>query len=142
MRVQDVLKRKGHDVVAISPAATVANLLKLLAEHQIGSVVVLDEGRLVGIVSERDIVQQMAKSDADIRAMPVEQIMTADVRVCTIDDDTADLAATMTEFRIRHLPVVDTDGGLLAIVSIGDVVKARLDTLTEERNHLIDYVQQ
>ena len=63
-------------------------------------------------------------------------------RVCSLDDDTAELAAVMTEFRVRHLPVVDADGRLLAIVSIGDVVKARLDTLTDERDHLINYVQQ
>jgi len=112
MRVQDVLKRKGHDVVTISPAASVGDLLKLLNEHRIGSVVVMDGDRMVGIVSERDILSRLAASDDDdIRTVPVHE-------------------------------VVDADGRLLAIVSIGDVVKARLDTLTDERDHLINYVQQ
>lgn len=142
MRVQDVLKRKGHDVVAISPAASVADLLKLMADNRIGSVVVLDGDRLVGIVSERDVVRRMAESDDDVRKLPVNNIMTVDVQVCGLDDDTAELAATMTEYRVRHLPVVGDDGRVLAIVSIGDVVKARLDTLTDERDHLIHYVQQ
>lgn len=141
MRVQDVLKRKGHDVVTISPAASVGDLLKLLNEHHIGSVVVMDGDRMVGIVSERDILNRLAASDDDIRTVPVHEVM-SQTRVCSLDDDTAELAAVMTEFRVRHLPVVDPDGRLLAIVSIGDVVKARLDTLTDERNHLINYVQQ
>lgn len=142
MRVQDLLKRKGHDVVVISPAASVAELLQLLDEHHIGSVVVVEDDRLVGIVSERDVVHQLARSADDIRSVAVAAIMTPDVKVCTVEDDTADLAATMTEHRIRHLPVVDADGRLHAIVSIGDVVKARLETLADERDHLINYVQQ
>ena len=141
MRVQDVLKRKGHDVVTISPSASVGDLLKLLDEHGIGSVVVMDGDQRVGIVSERDILNRLAVSADDIRTVPVHEVM-SQTRVCSLDDDTAELAAVMTEFRVRHLPVVDEDGRLLAIVSIGDVVKARLDTLTEERDHLINYVQQ
>ncbi len=142
MRVQELLKRKGHDVVVISPAATVAELLQLLDEHHIGSVVVVDDDRLVGIVSERDVVHTLARSESDIRNVEVAKIMTGDVKVCSAEDDTADLAAIMTEHRIRHLPVVDGDGRLQAIVSIGDVVKARLETLADERDHLINYVQQ
>ena len=142
MRVQELLKRKGHDVVVISPAATVAELLQLLDEHHIGSVVVVDDDRLVGIVSERDVVHTLARSQSDIRNVEVAKIMTGDVKVCSAEDDTADLAAIMTEHRIRHLPVVDGDGRLQAIVSIGDVVKARLETLADERDHLINYVQQ
>lgn len=142
MRVHDVLKRKGHDVVTITPDATVADLLKLLNEYKIGSVVVVDGDRIVGLVAERDIVAQLASTEDDIRRLPVRQLMESEVRVCSLDDDTADLAAVMTEYRVRHLPVADENGRLLAIVSIGDVVKARLDTLTDERNHLINYVQQ
>lgn len=142
MRVQDVLKRKGHDVVVISPAATVAELLKLLTDHRIGSVVVVENDRLVGIVSERELIQLLAKSESDPRGLPVEQVMAPDLQVSRLDDDTAELAATMTEHRVRHLPVVDDDGHVLGLISIGDVVKARLDTLTDERDHLINYVQQ
>ncbi len=142
MRVHDVLNRKGHDVVVVSPNATVAELLQLLVKHRIGSVVVVDDGRPVGLVAERDIVCALAAAENDVRSLSVEDVMETDLHVASVDDDTADLAATMTEFRIRHLPVVDSDGKLLAIISIGDVVKARLDTLTDERDQLIGYVQQ
>lgn len=126
----------------IESAASIADMLSLMATHNIGSVVVVDDGRLVGIVSERDIVHAITLAEVDIRPHPVHTIMNTEVLVCTVDDDTADLAATMTEHRIRHLPVTDEHGKLLAIVSIGDVVKARLDTLQDERDHLINYVQQ
>lgn len=142
MRVQDVLKRKGHDVVVISPTAPVGELVKLMSDNRVGSVVVLDGERLVGLVSERDVVRRLAESDGDIRQLPVSQLMTTEIDLASMDDDTADLAITMTEHRVRHMPVVDNSGRLLAIVSIGDVVKARLDTLTDERDHLIHYVQQ
>ena len=142
MRVHDVLKRKGHDVVVVSPDATVAELLQLLVEHRIGSVVVVDDGRPIGLVAERDIVIALAGANDDVRSHQVKEVMETDLHVATLNDDTADLAAVMTQFRIRHLPVVDESGRLLAIVSIGDVVKARLDTLTDERDHLINYVQQ
>lgn len=142
MRVHDVLKRKGHDVVVVSPDATVAELLQLLVEHRIGSVVVVDDGRPIGLVAERDIVIALADANDDVRSHQVKEVMETDLHVASLNDDTADLAAVMTQFRIRHLPVVDESGRLLAIVSIGDVVKARLDTLTDERDHLINYVQQ
>lgn len=142
MRVHDVLKRKGHDVVVVSPDATVAELLQLLVEHRIGSVVVVDDGWPIGLVSERDIVIALAGANDDVRSHQVKEVMETDLHVASLNDDTADLAAVMTQFRIRHLPVVDESGRLLAIVSIGDVVKARLDTLTDERDHLINYVQQ
>ncbi len=142
MRVHDVLKRKGHDVVVVSPDATVAELLQLLVEHRIGSVVVVDDGRPIGLVAERDIVIALAGANDDVRSHQVKEVMETDLHVASLNDDTADLAVVMTQFRIRHLPVVDESGRLLAIVSIGDVVKARLDTLTDERDHLINYVQQ
>ena len=142
MRVHDVLKRKGHDVVVVSPDATVAELLQLLVEHRIGSVVVVDDGRPIGLVAERDIVIALAGANDDVRSHQVKEVMETDLHVASLNDDTADLAAVMTQFRIRHLPVVDESGRLLAIVSIGDVVKTRLDTLTDERDHLINYVQQ
>ena len=142
MRVHDVLKRKGHDVVVVSPDATVAELLQLLVEHRIGSVVVVDDGRPIGLVAERDIVIALGGANDDVRSHQGKKVMETDLHVASLNDDTADLAAVMTQFRIRHLPVVDESGRLLAIVSIGDVVKARLDTLTDERDHLINYVQQ
>ncbi len=129
-------------MVVVSPDATVAELLQLLVEHRIGSVVVVDDGRPIGLVAERDIVIALAGANDDVRSHQVKEVMETDLHVASLNDDTADLAAVMTQFRIRHLPVVDESGRLLAIVSIGDVVKARLDTLTDERDHLINYVQQ
>ena len=141
MRVHDVLKRKGHDVVVVSPDATVAELLQLLVEHRIGSVVVVDDGRPIGLVAERDIVIALAGANDDVRSHQVKEVVETDLHVASLNDDTADLAAVMTQFRIRHLPVVDESGRLLAIVSIGDVVKWRVSQLEGERQALEDYVR-
>lgn len=142
MRIADVVKRKGDAVVTVRPDATVTELLALLAEHRIGAVVVSGDGSSVhGIVSERDVVRHLHTDGAGALEAPVERIMTADVHTCTPDDSLEDLATRMTERRIRHVPVV-VDGALGAIVSIGDIVKFRIDTLQAERDQLRDYIQQ
>lgn len=142
MRIADVVKRKGSEVVTVSPQATVAELLALLSEHGIGAVVVSDDGAAVhGIVSERDVVRHLHTDGAALLDSPVRAIMTADVHTCTPEDSLEDMASRMTERRIRHVPVV-VDDGLAAIVSIGDIVKFRIDTLQAERDQLRDYIQQ
>ncbi|MCK6212585.1 CBS domain-containing protein [Georgenia sp. EYE_87] len=142
MRISDVLRRKGDDVVTIRRDATVAELLDLLTEHRIGAVVVSDgEGRVDGIVSERDVVLHLRRAAAPPLEEKVGAIMTTEVTTCTPEDDIESLARTMTERRVRHLPVV-VDGRLAGIVSIGDIVKQRLDELQDERDQLVDYVQQ
>lgn len=142
MRIADVVKRKGSEVVTVSPQATVAELLALLAEHRIGAVVVSDDGSAVhGIVSERDVVRHLHTDGAGLLDSPVSAIMTADVHTCTPEDSLEDMAGRMTERRIRHVPVV-VDDSLAAIVSIGDIVKFRIDTLQAERDQLRDYIQQ
>jgi CBS domain-containing protein len=142
MRIADVVRRKGADVVTVRSDATVTTLLDLLAEHKIGAVVVSDgEGAVHGIVSERDVVRHLQTTGAALLDAPVSQIMTADVHSCTPDDSLEDLAAQMTERRIRHVPVV-VEGRLQAIVSIGDIVKTRIDTLQAERDQLRDYISQ
>jgi CBS domain-containing protein len=142
MRISDVVRRKGGDVVTVKPDETVEKLLDLLAEHKIGAVVVSDDGETVGgIVSERDVVRHLQRSGAAVLARPVSQIMTSDVTTCAPDVNIQDLARTMTELRVRHIPVV-VDGRLHAIVSIGDIVKHRIDELQDERDQLVGYIQQ
>lgn len=140
MKIEDVIRAKGTEVVTIEPAATVKQLLDLLAQYSIGAVVVSADGRHIdGIVSERDIVRKLASIGAAILDGPVSAIMTADVKTCTPDALLEDTAREMTYSRFRHLPVV-VGGELKAVVSIGDVVKYRIDQLTDERNHLLGYL--
>lgn len=142
MKISDVLRSKGSDVVTIAPDDTVATLLGLLAEHRIGAVVVSGgDGAVDGIVSERDIVRRLHSLGAAVLEEPVSAIMTAEVHTCSTHDDVRDLAARMTERRIRHVPVVE-EGALVAIVSIGDVVKHRIRDLAAERDQLEAYITQ
>lgn len=142
MRIADVVKRKGGDVVTVRPDATVAELLALLSDHRIGAVVVSDDGEGVhGIVSERDVVRHLHTDGAGLLEAPVRQIMTSEVHTCTLEDSLEDMASRMTDRRIRHVPVLQDDK-LAAIVSIGDIVKFRIDTLQTERDQLRDYIQQ
>ncbi len=142
MRIADVVKHKGAGVVTVRTDASVADLIALLGEHRIGAVVVSDDGSTVdGIVSERDIVKNLRTEGAGLLDAPVSAIMTSEVHTCAPDEHIESLAELMTEHRIRHIPVV-TDGALQAIVSIGDVVKSRIDALQSERDQLRDYIQQ
>ena len=142
MRISDVIRRKGDLVVTVRPDATVQRLLEVLEDHRIGAVVVSDDGSTVsGIVSERDVVRHLRSVGAGLLIQTVETIMTSDVKTCTPGDRIEDLARTMTEHRFRHVPVV-VDGKLKAIVSIGDIVKWRIDELLTERDQLVGYIQQ
>jgi CBS domain-containing protein len=147
MHISEVLARKPSSaVVTVTPETTVRQLLGILAEHNIGACVVCAADRadtgIQGIVSERDVVRRL---HADGAAVAVENtvsaIMTADVTVCSPADAVEDILGVMTERRIRHLPVVDA-GRLIGIVSIGDLVKHRIDQLTFERDQLEGYVHQ
>ena len=142
MKINDVIHAKSQQaVVTISPDATVRELVALLAEHNVGALVVSDDGeRVSGIVSERDVVRRLHADDAVLDA-PVSMIMTENVRTCTGTDGLTDLMQTMTEHRIRHVPVV-ADGRLTGIISIGDVVKSRIGELEFERDQLDHYVHQ
>ncbi|MFM6848377.1 MAG: CBS domain-containing protein [Terrabacter sp.] len=141
MKISDVLRNKGSEVITIKPDETVSTLLALLDEHRIGAVVVSTDGGAVdGIVSERDIVRHLHSTGPSIIDAPVSQIMTSDVTTGQASDNIADLAGTMTEMRVRHVPIVDADGRLAAIVSIGDIVKHRLSELQSERDQLRDYI--
>jgi CBS domain-containing protein len=142
MRISDVLSSKASDrIVTIRPDATVRDLLGLLAEHNIGAVVVSGDGQAVdGIVSERDVVRRL-HADETVLDGAVSAIMTRDVHTCEADIPVDDLRVVMTERRIRHVPVV-ADGRLIGIISIGDVVKSSLDQLQFERDQLDSYVHQ
>ena len=139
MRVHDVLTSKGStEVHTIAPDATVRELLDVLAELNVGALVVSDDGTsMLGIVSERDIVRKLRDAD-DARSRPVSDIMTTDVRVCSPDDSFGGLMAVMTQHRVRHVPVLD-DGRLVGMLSIGDAVKHRMEQLEFERDQLSSY---
>ena len=141
MKISDVLRSKGSGVITVRPDETVVSLLALLDENRIGAVVVSSDGVTIdGIVSERDIVRHLHTDGTDILPGPVSAIMTTEVTTGTHDEDVEQLAGKMTDQRVRHVPVVDEDGKLIAIVSIGDVVKSRLNELQSERDQLRDYI--
>jgi CBS domain-containing protein len=142
MKINEVLKGKqGQGVITIDPGATVRELVAVLAEHNIGAVIVSGDGTAVdGIVSERDVVRKLHGNDAILEAA-VQEIMTAVVHTCEPDADVDELMAQMTQHRIRHVPVIDA-GTLVGVVSIGDVVKSRINQLEFERDQLDSYVHQ
>lgn len=140
MIVRGILQQKGADVVTIEEDATVGEAASRLAEHQIGALVVVADDALRGILSERDIVRGLAARGAAVLDEPVSTLMTSEVTTCRLDDRVDDLMGTMTEQRVRHLPVTDQDE-LVGIVSIGDVVKHRVSELQVEAQTLHDYIQ-
>jgi CBS domain-containing protein len=139
MRIADVLRGKGSAVATVDPTATVAELVASLAEHNVGALPVLDAGSLVGIVSERDVVRRLHLGGAGLMQLHVADIMSTSVTTCGPTDKIEDLARIMTERRFRHMPVVEKDT-LIGIVSIGDLVKARIDLLETERQQLQSYI--
>jgi CBS domain-containing protein len=142
MRVHDVLRRKGGEVVTVSPEATVRELLGMLAEHRIGALVVSVDGSAVdGIVSERDVVRRLHDRGPEVLDATVSEIMTSEVSTCGPDELLENLMGLMTVNRFRHVPVV-ADGALVGIVSIGDVVKHRMDELQSERDQLVGYISR
>jgi len=140
MRISDLLRAKGTEIVTVTPDTRVRRLLAVLAEHRIGAVVVSHNGTSVdGIASERDIVRSLAERGAAVLSEPVTAIYTAEVRTVTPQTSLEEVMRMMTLHRVRHAPVV-ADGGLAGIVSIGDVVKSRIDELETERAALTDYI--
>lgn len=142
MRINQVLAAKAiQEVVTVSPDATVRELLRRLAEYNVGALVVSADGKTVeGIVSERDVVRSLVENEALLDAA-VSSIMTTDVHTCSGDHPVNDLMLVMTERRIRHVPVVD-GAEMVGIISIGDVVKTRMQELEFERDQLDSYVHR
>ena len=141
MRIADVLRNKGGAVMTIDPDATVTDLLAGLAGHNIGAMVVVGPDGVVGIVSERDVVRQLHAHGASVLSRPVSEIMTSVVSTCSRSDTVDSLTRLMTENRVRHVPVLE-DGKLIGIVSIGDVVKTRMEELETEHEQLQSYITQ
>lgn len=141
MRITDVINRKGSDVVTARGTQDVSHLVGLLSARNIGAIVIVDgDGAVVGIAGERDIVRALHRYGTGALALPISAIMTSEVHTCSPEDDLADIAGKMTQLRVRHIPVV-VDGRLTAIVSIGDLVKSRIDQLQSDQEHLVTYLQ-
>ena len=139
MKVSTIIA--GKKVETISASATVHDLVNALNTHHVGALVVSSDGKKIdGIVSERDVVRAMPGNLDQLVGMQVRDIMTADVHTCSADSTVAELMIMMTELRIRHVPVVDAQGVLLSIVSIGDVVKNYVSEIDGERTALRDYL--
>lgn len=140
MRIADVVANKGRAVVTLGAGNSVSRLLEVLAEHNIGAAVVVgSDGAVNGIVSERDVVRGLADRGERILAEPVAAIMTTDVVTCAPGDQVESLTVVMTDRRIRHVPVVDGEQ-LIGIVSIGDVVKARISALEHGVEQMESYI--
>ena len=142
MRIADILRSKGSAVATVTETTTVTALLAELAVRNIGAMVVVGpDGAPVGIVSERDVIRSLQERGAEVLRAPVAAIMSGAVLTCMPEDRVDDLAAMMTDHRVRHIPVL-AEGRLAGIVSIGDVVKNRLEELGAERQQLEAYITQ
>ncbi len=140
MLVSNLLEGKGTMVVTVTKEATVGDVVADLAHHRVGALVVSPDGvQIQGIVSERDIVKRLSVLRTELLDEPVSSIMSTDVRVCSPGDDVESIMTLMTQQRFRHVPVVE-NGRLVGIVSIGDVVKSRIEELEKDRNELMEYI--
>ena len=140
MFVRQILAGKGGEIVSISPTATIAEVATLMRKKGVGAVVVASPGgAIAGIVSERDVTRGIADHSSALLEMSVDRIMTKEVVTCTPEDGTDKLMRKMTAGRFRHLPVLDK-GKMVGIVSIGDIVKTRLEELEAEASLLQDYI--
>ena len=140
MLVSAILADKGANVVTVSPEQDVQGLLVLLAQHKVGALVVSHNGTTIdGIVSERDIVRALAAGES-LMSEPVSRIMTSEVFVSTMHAKIDELMTVMTSQRFRHIPITTDSGELIGIVSIGDLIKARLSELEAEKEALVDYI--
>ncbi len=140
MTVSIILAAKGYEVVSIEPGADLAAAARLLAERRIGAALVLGaDRRIVGVISERDIVRALAQRGADVLEEPVSRTMTREVETCTERETVAAIMGRMTAGKFRHLPVVE-QGRVIGLVSIGDIVKYRLDQMERESAAMHDYI--
>jgi len=140
MILKSLVSNKPTSVVTIAPTAAISEAVQLLSQHDIGALLVSSESKPIeGMLSERDIVRSLANPDHDTLTLRVQQLMTANVHTCSLDSTVAELMSLMTTKRIRHVPVMD-EGKLSGLVSIGDVVRARLNELEAERKHIREYI--
>ncbi len=138
MKVEEILKSKGQRIAHVRADATIASVVRRLKFEGIGALVVSEDGEhLHGIISERDVVRGLFEHGAEVMSLRVSDLMTSTVKTCQPEDSIKDIMAEMTRSRIRHLPVM-VDGSLCGLISIGDVVKNRLDELEMEASVLRD----
>jgi CBS domain-containing protein len=140
MTVRAILDSKGHDVLSVEPGAKLGEAIKLLSERRIGAVLVMSQGRMEGILSERDIVRVLGERGAGVMDEPVSAVMTRKVVSCGEKDTVSEIMETMTNGKFRHLPVVE-DGKVAGLISIGDVVKWRVGEYEREQEALRDYIK-
>jgi CBS domain-containing protein len=140
MKIREILGRKGHEVITIEPGRTVSDAVRLLVAHGIGSVVVVENDEILGILTERDILRQVDRDCAAVAHLEVRELMETELIVGVADDDVNYVMEIMTKNRIRHLPVV-RDGSLEGLVSIGDVVNALRQSVESENRYMREYVQ-
>jgi CBS domain-containing protein len=137
MTIRSILNNKGHQIVSVEPDAKLATAIRTLGEKKIGAVLVMDQGQLEGILSERDIVRVLGERGAGVLEEPVSEVMTRKVVTCKESDTVAELMEMMTTGKFRHLPVVDS-GKVVGLISIGDIVKQEYET---EQEALRDYIK-
>lgn len=142
MNVGQILSQKGNEIIALERGCTVMDVAKLLGERRIGAIPITDDGKLCGIMSERDVVRGIAIRGGGVLADDVSTLMTKSVFTCTEDDTVYELMKMMTERRIRHVPVLDDADKLIGMISIGDVVKHRMEETTREAEALKEYIAQ
>jgi CBS domain-containing protein len=141
MRLREILSTKGSAVHTIGPSATLANVVEELVEKNCGSLVVVDGGQMIGIITERDIMRACVNGAQSLNETRVLDVMTGDVISGSPNDSVNDTMGLMTDHRVRHLPVLDNQGQLAGLISIGDVVKAQHDSLSMENHYLKSYIQ-
>jgi len=142
MFVRSILEAKGRFVATMAASSSLSEAVAALRDHGIGALVVSSgDGNITGIVSERDVVRELATHGMTVMGRPISSVMTSEVATCRPDDTVDAVLQLMTDRRIRHVPVVDSAGKLDGIVSIGDMVKARLRMLEEENRSLVGYIQ-
>jgi CBS domain-containing protein len=141
MTVSEILSRKGSDVATADPNATLSDAVQLLAARRIGAVVITGaDRRIVGILSERDIVRTLAEKGAQALDSPIGEVMTRKVITCGVGETVPEIMERMTVGKFRHVPVVE-QGRLTGIISIGDVVKSRVQQMEQESAALQEYIR-
>ena len=139
MFISNIIQRKGGDIISVGPSCTVGDAASLLAHKRIGAVLVLDGDQLDGVLSERDIVRGIAKLGSAILGDSVERLMTKTVITCSLHQHVNEALAMMTDRRIRHLPVIE-ENKLVGMISIGDLVNARINEVEQEADALKTYI--
>ena len=142
MKLLDILSRKGSTVYSIHPEATLADLAEAMVSHNCGSLVVLHDERMVGIITERDFLNSYVSTRQDLSGLIVSDFMSTNVITGSPEDSVSETMGLMTDKRIRHLPIVDREGKLLGMISIGDLVKAQHDQLSVENHFMKSYIQE